>query len=115
MEHSMDRRLSMVVGVSSLLFSHMVHADPGWTDFATVAELVPTARHYYEVRLQVKENPSGCSEKTWFYQDYGSPGSDNMFKTLLEGTKSGIQLRVYVTGKCNFNGYSEISSVSIVP
>jgi len=111
----MERKLSIIIGFSSLLFSHLVHADAGWTDVVTVAELVPTARHYYEVRLPVKKNPSGCRDKTWFYQDYGSPGSDQMFKTLLEGIKSGIRFRVYVTGKCNINGYSEISSVSVIP
>lgn len=111
----MERELSIIIGVGSLLFSQIVHAESGWTDLANAAELVPTARHYYEIRLPVKENPSGCKEKTWFYQDYDSPGSDMMFKTLLEGIKSGIRLRVYVTGKCNINGYSEISSVSLVP
>ena len=111
----MGRRLSIVIGAGSLFFSHLVHAGSGWTDFVTAAELVPTARHYYEVSLPVKENPSGCSNKTWFYQDYDSPGSDMMFKTLLEAIKSGIRMRVYVTGKCNLNGYSEISSVSIIP
>lgn len=111
----MDKRRSMITGVSALFFSHLVHADAGWTDFVAVAELVPTARHYYEVRLPVKVNPSGCRDKTWFYQDYASPGSDNMFRTLLEGIKTGSRLRVYVTGKCNLSGYSEISAVSVIP
>ena len=111
----MKRRLATTIGVGALFFSHLAYAGSGWTDYVTAAELVPTARHYYEVRLQVKRNPSACSEKTWFYQDYDSPGSDMMFKTLLEAIKSGIRMRVYVTGKCNLNGYSEISSVSIIP
>lgn len=111
----MKRRLSTIIGLGSIFFSHFAHAGSGWTDYVTAAELVPTARHYYEVRLQVAHNPSGCGEKTWFYQDYDSPGSDMMFKTLLEAIKSKIRMRVYVTGKCNLNGYSEISSVSIVP
>lgn len=105
----------LIVGISTLFFSSFVQAGAGWTDFATVAELVPTARHYYKVKLAVENNPSGCDEKLWFYQNYASPGSDNMFKTLLEGIKSNIRLRVYVTGVCNIDGYSEISSVSIVP
>jgi hypothetical protein len=111
----MERKLPIIIGVGSLFLSHIVLAESGWTDFVNTAELVPTSRHYYEVRLQVKENPSGCNEKSWFYQDYDSPGSDKMYKTLLEGIKSGIRLRVYVTGKCNLNGYSEISAVSIGP
>ena len=56
----MQRKLSIVIGVCSLFFSHSVLAESGWTDFANTAELVSTSRHYYEVRLEVKENPSGC-------------------------------------------------------
>ena len=111
----MRKGLSLIIGVSSLIFSQFVRADSGWTDYVTIAELVPTARHYYVVRLPVKENPSGCRNKTWFYQNYGSLGSDKMFQTLLEGIKHGIRLRVYVTGVCNIDGYSEFSSVSVVP
>jgi len=111
----MKKTASIIIAFSTLLFSHFAHADAGWTDFVTVAELVPTARHYYEVRLPVKDNPSGCTNKKWFYQNYGSLGSDKMFDTLLKGIKSEIRLRVYVTGICNINGYSEFSSISIIP
>jgi len=69
--------------------------------------------HYYVVRIDVKQNPSGCDQKAWFYQDYGLPGSDKMFLTLLEAVKSGFAVRVYVTGKCNLHGYSEFTSVSV--
>jgi len=105
---------SIAIGVSALLFSHYAQASAGWTDFVTVNELVPTTRHYYEVMLPVKENPSGCKNKTWFYQNYGSRGSDKMYDTLLEGIKSGLRVRVYVTGICNIHDYSEFSSVSVI-
>ncbi len=99
----------------TVLHSPWVQANPGWTEYVTVAELSPTARHYYEVRLPVQKNPSGCKDKTWFYQDYVVPGSDKMFNTLLEAVKSGIRVRVYVTGSCNLDGYSEIAAVSVIP
>lgn len=111
----MARKSSIIIGILTLLFSHYSHARAGWTDYVNLAELVPTSRHYYEVRLPVKDNPSGCSNKQWFYQNYGSLGSDKMFNTLLESITSGIRLRVYVTGVCNINGYSEFSSISIIP
>ena len=110
----MKIEVSIAISVSALLFSHIAQASAGWTDFATVEELVPTSRHYYEVRLPVTENPSGCKNKTWFYQNYNSRGSDKMYETLLEGIKSGFRLRVYVTGICNIHDYSEFSSVSII-
>jgi len=111
----MRRRVGIIFGACTLVLSPLVQAETGWTDYATIAELVPTAHHYYEVRLPVRENPSGCKNKTWFYQDYSSPGADKMFQTILEGVKSGFRVRVYVTGRCNLNGYSEISSVSAIP
>ena len=90
-------------------------ADSGWTEYANVLELVPTTRHYYEIRLSVSENPSGCKNDQWFYQDYVTRGADEMFETLLEALRSRLNVRVFVTGRCNLNGYSEISAVSIVP
>jgi hypothetical protein len=90
-------------------------AEAGWTDYAYLAELVPTARHYYELRLPAKNNPSGCRNSTWFYQDYGLRASDRMFTTLLEALQAGKRVRVYVTGKCNLNGYSEFTAVGIIP
>ena len=110
----MGIKLSLFIATSFILFSHFAYAGAGWTDFVKVAELVPTSRHYYEVRLEVRENPSGCKEKAWFYQNYESRGSDKMFGILLEGIKEEVQLRVYVTGVCNLNGYSEFSAVSVI-
>ena len=109
----MKKHCSILATIVIILFSVEVRAGAGWTDIVPVAELVPTTRHYYEVRLAVTENPSGCREKNWFYQDYQSPGSEQMFAILLEGITSDIRLRVYVTGVCNLNGYSEFSAISV--
>lgn len=111
----MVKEIAVLMVVWALLFPQFALASAGWTDYVTVAELVPTDRHYYEFRLAVKKNPSGCKSKSWFYKNYESRGADKMFAALLEGIKSGIKLRVYVTGNCNINGYSEISSISIIP
>ena len=92
-----------------------VRAEAGWTDYVSIAELVPTSKPYYEVKLPVKKNPSGCVNTDWFYQDYKRKGSDKMFETLLEGLQEGNRVRVYVTGRCNLNGYSEFTSVGILP
>ena len=90
-------------------------AGAGWTGFAPVAELTPTTHHRYLARIKVSDNPSGCRDEQFFYQDYAAPGSRHMFRTLLAAVESGKNVRVYVTGKCDLDGYSEISSVSIVP
>ena len=111
----MKRAIPILIGLSALTISLAAQAGAGWTDYVAVAELVPTAHHYYAVKLPVKENPSGCKNKVWFYQDYGTYGSDTMYKTLLEAVKSKLKVRVYVTGICNLHGYSEISSLGVVP
>lgn len=111
----MKRKTSIIIGVVTILFSHLAHSGAGWTDYVTVAELIPTSRHYYKFKLPVKKNPSGCKEENWFYQNYNSLGSDKMFNALLEGIKSRLRLRVYVTGICNLDGHSEISSIGIIP
>jgi hypothetical protein len=109
----MKTQAAIISAIPALLLPHFAQAEAGWTDYVNVAELVPTGRHYYEVRLPVRKNPSGCRDETWFYRDYSSSGSDKMFDLLLEGVKSELRVRVYVTGICNINGYSEISSVGL--
>lgn len=110
----MKTRAAIIIALHALLFSQYAGAKAGWTDYVSVAELVPTGQRYFEFRLPVTENPSGCRDKTWFYRDYSSSGSEKMFELLFESIKSGVQVRVYVTGVCNLSGYSEISSVSVV-
>lgn len=103
-----------VWAVMSILspFSQVL-ADADWTDYGAIEELNPTARHYYLVKLDMEDNPSGCDNKLWFYQDYSALGADQMFATLLESLKSKLKVRVYVSGRCNLQGYSEITSVSV--
>lgn len=110
----MKQYRSLLTAIGIILCSPQVHAGAGWTDTVPVAELLPTARHYYEVRLPVTENPSGCREKNWFYQNYQALGSEQMFAVLLEGITSDIRLKVYVTGVCNLNGYAEFSAISVI-
>ncbi len=114
MERNLKTQAAIILAIYTLLFAHFARASAGWTDYVSVAELVPTGRHYYEVRLPVKKNPSGCDDETWFYRDYSSRGSDKMFDVLFEGIISGVKVRVYVTGICNLEGYSEISAVSVI-
>ena len=108
------RCLLSICLIASLVASAAAFARAGWTDYVIVAELVPTSKHYYELRIPVADNPSGCREEAWFYQNYESFGAEQMFTVLLESIKSGIPVRIYVTGNCNLQGYAEFSSVGIV-
>ena len=107
------RCMPIVSGICALLLATVAVADAGWTDEVEVVELIPTGRHYFELRLAGKNNPSGCREKGWYYINYDAPGADKMFDLFVDSLKAELRLKVYVTGVCNFNGYAEISSVSV--
>ena len=112
----MNRLLINFAGIIALsLVPTIAFAVSGWTDHAQIIELTPTSQGRYLVQLNVSDNPSGCRNKDTFYQGYGTAGSDNMYRALLEAVSSNKRVRVYVTGRCGFNGYSEISSVGVVP
>jgi hypothetical protein len=104
-----------LVLIISLFWANVVMADSGWTDYAEVVELVPTIHHRFRVNIAVTKNDSGCKQKQWFYQDYDVSGAREMFLTLLTAVSENKKVRVYVTGRCDINDYSEISSIAIVP
>ncbi len=106
-----------IVMVVCALFSlpMPVVAGSGWTEHAPVAELIPTIHGRFLVKLKVNDNSSGCREKETFNLGYGIAGSEQIFQTLLEAVASAKMVRVFVTGKCEISGYSEISSVGILP
>ena len=109
------KRTALLPVLFAVLFTSDAQAGAGWTDYVVVSELVPTSRHYYEVRLEGGKNPSGCREDDWYYLNYEAPGADKIFDLFVDAIEQRLRLRVYVTGVCNFNGYSEISSVSASP
>lgn len=98
------------------LFSTSAWPVGGWTSYGTVAELRPTMAGRFLVRLDISSNPSGCRNKHWFYRDYsGGPAVDHMFHALLAAMQNGHKVRVYVTGGCDLHGYSDMTSVNLVP
>ncbi len=101
--------------VALLSVPMFAYAVAGWTDAVPVAELTPTIHGRFLVKLKVSENPSGCKNKEIFYRDYNIPGAAQMYDAFLKAVETGKKVRVYVTGACDLNGYSEISSVTILP
>ena len=89
-------------------------ADAGWTDVGPVLELTPSIHGRYVVKIGVTQNQSGCREKQMFYQDYSDRGADHMYRALLEAIGSGKKVRVFVTGLCELQGHSQISSVTVL-
>ncbi len=106
----------MAVAMALLLLASLADAgSSGWTGYTTVAELTPSSQQRYTVRLDLADTPSGCRSKDTFYQDYAASGAELIYRTLLEALISGKRVRIFVSGRCELNGYSEISSVSILP
>jgi hypothetical protein len=99
--------LGLVAGASDAV------AEAGWTDYALVTELTPTIHQRYQVTIAFSQNPSGCRDKQTFYQDYSARGSEQMYQALLEAVGSVKKVRVFVTGVCGVDGYSQISAVGI--
>ena len=87
----------------------------GWSAYGPVKELRPTTSGRFLVRLDVASTPGQCKKKQWFFRDYTGTGADHMFRALLAAATSGKRVRVYATGRCDLQGYSEISSASIIP
>ena len=105
----------LIIAASLALASLGAHGEAGWTGYGRVTELTPTTRQRFLVTLDVAGNPSGCSDKQTFYQDFVLRGAEQLFDTLLQALVSDKRVRVYVTGRCELNGYSEITSVTIRP
>ena len=109
-------KYSLLIGVLYLAMSGgAAWSTAGWTSYGSVVELNPTNAGRFLVRLDVATNPSGCKDKQWFYLDYKDTGTELMFQALLSALTTGQKVRLHVTGSCDLNGYSEVSSVSVVP
>ena len=109
------KQIVLLVLVCSIFMGGEAWGAAGWTSYGTVAELRATTANRFYVKLNVTSNPSGCCNQEWFYRDYSSPGGDYMFRALLSAVTDGKNGRVYVTGFCDIDGYSEITSVSFAP
>ncbi len=107
--------MNIIFAFMMLALSFSATASSGWTGYGKVIELVPTIHHRFKVNIDVKGNKSNCEEEQWFYQDYNTSGAREMYLALLEAISSNITVRVYVTGRCNINEYSEVSEVGIRP
>lgn len=112
----LTKKIKLIIGVVCLsLISVEVWAAAGWTSYGEVTELNPTTDGRFIVNLDVASNPSECKHKQSFYCNYDGAGYDQIFLALLGALTSRKKVRVYVTGYCDINGYSEISSASVIP
>ena len=89
--------------------------EAGWTQPASITALEANQHGRFVLRLNLSKSTSGCRSVDGFYADYGRDGSELMYETALEALRNHLKVQVYVTGGCDLDGYSAISSVRILP
>lgn len=89
--------------------------EAGWTAPASIKNLEASQQGRFILRLNLSKSSSGCRSADGFYADYGRDGSELMYTTALEALRNHLKVQVYVTGGCDLDGYSAISSVRILP
>ena len=87
----------------------------GWTMPVAIAALEANQQGRFMLRLNLEKSASGCRNADGFYADYGRAGSELMYRTALDALLHERRVQVYVTGVCDLDGNSEISSVRILP
>jgi hypothetical protein len=101
--------------VSVVLTTNVWAGEAGWTEPVAIKSLEASQQGRFVLRLHLSKSISGCRSADSFYADYGRDGSELMYTTALEALRNHLKVQVYVTGGCDLDGYSAISSVRILP
>ena len=101
----------MMIGLTTTVWA----GEAGWTEPTSITALEANQQARFILRLDFKKSVSGCRNADGFYADYGRSGSELMYQTALEALRYERKVQVYVTGVCDFDGNSAISSVRILP
>ena len=101
----------LIVGLSPNVWAGV----SGWTVPVAIAALEANQQGRFTLRLNLEKSASGCRSADGFYADYGRAGSELMYRTTLDALLHERRVQVFVTGACDLDGNSEISSVRILP
>lgn len=96
------------------LFSGVVMAESGWTSSTQIKEITATTAGKFIIHANPEKNPTDCKDEEMFFLNYGLPGSDKVYKLLLDAAVSQLNVKLYITGRCELFGMSELSKASIV-
>ena len=108
-------RCTWAMAVGMFLATNVSAGEAGWTQPAGITALEANQQGRFTLRLNLNKSASGCRSADGFYADYGRDGSELMYQTALEALSNQRRVQVYVTGGCDLDGYSAISSVRILP
>lgn len=108
-------RCKWIIVVCVFLTANGWAGEAGWTQPAAIKTLEAGQQGRFILRLNLSKSASGCRSVDGFYADYGRDGSELMYKTALDALQNQLRVQVYVTGGCDLDGNSAISSVRILP
>ncbi len=103
-----------IFGIILLLWSGLVYSNSGWTDSNVINLIRATTSGKFVVKASLSKNPSRCKDEESFYMDYSTDGADSVYLLLLQAVSTQNEVKFYVTGRCELNGMSEISSAVIL-
>ncbi len=103
-----------IIGVMLLLWCGIAQSNSGWTDSNVINLIRATTSGKFVVKVSLSKNPSRCKDDESFYMDYSTEGADSVYLLLLQAVSTQNEVKFYVTGRCELNGMSEISSAVIL-
>ncbi|MCW8930308.1 MAG: hypothetical protein OQL19_08740 [Gammaproteobacteria bacterium] len=89
-------------------------SEAGWTSSSLIKEIVATTDGKFIIHATPKSSPSDCKDKEKFYLHYNLHGADKIYKLLLDAAVSQLHVKLYITGRCELFGMSELSKASII-
>ncbi|MDH5178236.1 MAG: hypothetical protein OEZ39_16895 [Gammaproteobacteria bacterium] len=109
------RKLLTVIIAALYIMPISSRADAGWTGYGYITELFVNEKGRLVLTMNVPENGTDCRNKSAFYHDLHSKGSDYMFQLLLTALKENRKVRVYQTSVCDMKDHTNIYSVGLLP
>ena len=109
----MLKQFSSIVFFIVLLASNPISAESGWTSTTQVIEITATTAGKFIIHATPEKNPTDCKDKERFFLDYSLPGANKIYLLLLDAAVSQLPVKLYITGRCELFGMSELSKASI--
>jgi hypothetical protein len=103
---------ALAIAATCLGAANAQAGQAGWSKTALLDSVEPTSQRRYQFTLQLDE-AHGCKSKNTYYQDYTANGAQFIYETLLTALAHELPVQVLTTGRCELNGYAEVSSVRI--
>lgn len=104
-----------ILATTIMLFGSIssAYSEAEWTNSGYIQEVQATTSGVLVVRGKLGGNPSGCKDGDSYYADFSMKGTEKIFFLLLQSIATRNRVKLFVTGRCDLNGMSEISAALI--